>query len=212
MITISCRFSHSFKIMSIPQPGWADVILLCTNQAICSVRGDKIGIVYIRCIDGREPEAFELWAFSENRIREVHLFARVQIRDDFTEDTFYTEFFNARQIQINFLGRRSVNGSAQWLDDPCAAPKSGSFCQVATWTENTFVYSWGPYPTVIPPNVSTIRRHAIENVPVNPQAVERDLHAQILQDIRDGLMLPHMTTAGSKSPTLTDKLQTISTM
>ena len=95
--------------MRIPQPGWADVILLRTAQAICSSRGDEIDIAYIRCIDGREPEAFELWALAEDGICEVHPFARFQIRDDFTEDTFYTEFFNARQIQIPFLGRRSVN-------------------------------------------------------------------------------------------------------
>ena len=71
-----------------------------------------------------------------------------------------------------------------------------------TWTENTFVYSWGPYPTVIPPNVSTIWQRSIEDVPVNPhtlaylanhkrlrlifveriQDVESELHARILQE------------------------------
>ena len=74
------------------------------------------------------PEAFELWDFSEDRIREVHQFARVQLRDDFTEDTFYTEFLNARQSIIPFLGRRSVNGRVQWLNTPCAATQSGMFC------------------------------------------------------------------------------------
>ena len=69
MITISCCFAHSFKIMCIPHPGWADVNLPRTTQAIRSGRGDKIDIAYIRCIDGREPEDFELWDFAEDGIR-----------------------------------------------------------------------------------------------------------------------------------------------
>ena len=89
-------------------------------------------MVYIRCIDGRDPKAFELWDFSKDGIWEVHLFARVHIRDDFTEGNFYTIFFNAQKIRIPFLGRRSVNGSVQWLDAPHSAPQAGSFCQVAT--------------------------------------------------------------------------------
>ena len=204
MITVCCRFAHSFKIMCIPQTVWTEVIPMCPAQALCSGRRGEIEIAYICCIGVREPEAFELWAFSEDGIREVHPFARVQISDDFTEDNFYSHFFNARQIQIPFLGRRSVKGSVQWIDVPRAAPQSGS--RVATWTENTFVYSWGTYPTVILPNVSTIRQRAIDSVHVNPhtlacranherlqlicvkrrQAVEREIHAQILQDICDG--------------------------
>ena len=82
--------------MCIPQPVWDDVILPRTTQAILSGRGDEIDIAYIRCIDGREPEDFELWALAEDGICEVHLYARVQIRDHFTEDTFYTIFLNAR--------------------------------------------------------------------------------------------------------------------
>ena len=151
--------------MHIPQPGWTDVILLRTAQAICSGRGGEIEIAYIRCIDDREPEAFELWDFSKDRIHEVHPFARVQTSDNFTEDTFYSHFLNARQIQILFLGHIYVNGSVKWLDVTCAAPQAES--SVTTWTENTFVYSWGSYPTVIPPNVSTIRQRAIEDVPVS---------------------------------------------
>ena len=97
-----------------------------------------------------------------------------------------------------------MNRSVQWLNVPRAAPQAG-IC-VATWTENTFVYSWGPYRTVIPPNASNIWLRAIENVPVNPYTLacqannkrlqlicverrkdfERELHARILQDIRDG--------------------------
>ena len=73
---------------------------------------------------------------------------------------------------------------------PVQLRKPKCFFQVSTWTDNTFVYSWGPYPTVIALNVSTIRRRAIEDVPVIPDTValrsERELHGQILQYIRDG--------------------------
>ena len=72
MITVICRFAHSFKIMRIAQPGWNDVILLRTAQAISSDRGYETDISYIRCIDGREPEAFELWALAEDGICKVH--------------------------------------------------------------------------------------------------------------------------------------------
>ena len=82
-----------------------------------------------------------------------------------------------------------MNGSVQWIDAPHSAPQAGSFCQVATWTENTFVYLSVPYSTAILPNVSTIRRRVIEDVPVNPHTLalqaKREIHAQILQDICD---------------------------
>ena len=130
--------------MSIPQPGWTEVILPRPAQALRSGRGGEIEVAYIRCIGGREPEAFELWAFAEDVIREVHLFSRVQISNDFTEDTFYSHFFNARQIQIPFLGRRSVNGSVLWLDVPRPFGETGS--RVAAWT--------GKHP--FPPGVSIL--------------------------------------------------------
>ena len=168
MITVSCCFAHSSKIMRISQTEWTDVIIPHTSQVLCSGRGGNIKIAYIRWIDGRYPEDFELWAFAEDEIHEFHTFSRVQIRDDFIRETFYSHFFNARKIQIPFLGCIYVNRSVQWLDVPRAALQAESFCCVTTWTENTLVYSWGPYPTVIPPNVSTNRQLEIEDVPVNP--------------------------------------------
>ena len=66
--------------------------LPCPAQDLCSDRGGEIEIVYIRFIDSREFEAFELWAFTEEEIREVRPYARVQISDNFTEDIFYSHF------------------------------------------------------------------------------------------------------------------------
>ena len=92
--------------------------------------------------------------------------------------------------------------SVEFLDATRTTHKVGSF--VATWTENIFVHSWGPYPTMIPHTVSTIARRAY-NVPVTPHALvlranhkrlrlkrfewrqtrHRELLARIRQDMRD---------------------------
>ena len=54
---------------------------------------------------------------------EVCLYARFKLFDDFREDNFYYYFFNARRIQITFLGRRSVNMSVKWLNVPVQLSK-----------------------------------------------------------------------------------------
>ena len=119
---------------------------------------DVLEVAYIHCLSGRVPKAYELWALVEDGVREFHPCARVKLLDDFREDTFHTHFFNARRFQIPFLGRRSVNMSVEFLDAARATQQVGS--RVATWTENIFVHSWGPYPTMIPHTVSTIKRRA----------------------------------------------------
>ena len=109
MITVSCHFAHSFKIMRIPQ----SVILFRVPpqpvQALRSGRGGEIDVPYIRCLDGLLPEAYELWALAEDGVCEDHPNTRIKLLDDFRQDTFHTHFFNARRFQITFLGRRSVN-------------------------------------------------------------------------------------------------------
>ena len=56
----------------------------------------------------------------------------------------------------------------EFLDAARATQQVGS--RVTTWTENICVHSWGPYPTLIPHNVSTIKRRAYD-VPVTPHAL-----------------------------------------
>ena len=89
-----------------------------TIQTLRSVRGGKDGVWFTRCVDRREPELYELWTFAKNGTRKVHLFARILISDDFTGETFHTNFVNAKAGQVAFLGRRSDNGRVQWLDGP----------------------------------------------------------------------------------------------
>ena len=65
MITVSCIFAHSFKIMRIPQPDIPFVVPPHPVQALRSGRGGEIDVPYIRCLDGQVPEAFELWDLTE---------------------------------------------------------------------------------------------------------------------------------------------------
>ena len=147
-------------------------------------------------------KTYELWALVEDGVREVHPSARVRLLGDFREDNFHTHFFNAQRFQIPFLGHRSVNMSAEFLDTARATQQVGS-C-VTSWTENIFVHSWGTYPTMIPRTISTLNRRA-SNVAVTPHALalranherlqlnrverrptfHRYLLALILQDMRD---------------------------
>ena len=168
--------------MCIPQSAILFVVPLQPVQALRSGRGGKIDVPYIRCLNGRVPEDFELWALAEDGVFEVQPSARVKLLDDFREDTFHTHFFNARRFQIPFLGRRSVNTSAEFLDAARATQLVGS-C-VASWTENIFVYYWVLYPSMIPHTVSTIKRRAY-NFTVTP-------HALILQSNHERLRLKHV--------------------
>ena len=61
MITVICRFAHSFKIMRIPQPVIPLRVPPQSVQTICSGRGGKIDVPYIRSLGGRVPESYELW-------------------------------------------------------------------------------------------------------------------------------------------------------
>ena len=163
--------------MHIPHPDIPFVVCLHPVQALCSGRGGESNVTCIRCLSGWVPKAFELWALSENRVREVHPSARVKLLDNFRENIFHTHFFNARRFQIPFLGHRSVNMSVEFLDGARATQQVGS--RVATWTENIFVHSCGPYPNMIPHTFSTIKRRVF-NVPVTPRAlVLRSNHEHI---------------------------------
>ena len=158
MITVSCRFGHSFKMMRVPQLIIDFRALPQPIYVIRSGRGDEINVPYIRCLDGLVPEAYKPWDISEGGVREVHLYARFRILSDFREDTFHTHFFNLRRLKIPFLGRRAVNKSVEFLDVVCTTQHVRSRVD---YTSNIFVDSWGINPTdMFPPNFSTITRRA----------------------------------------------------
>ena len=138
MFTASCRFAHGFKIMRVPQPIIPFCVPLQPIQVIRSGRGGEIDVPCIRCLDGRLPEAYELWDLAEDIVCEVHLYARVELLYDFREDTFNTKFFNARQFQIPVLGHRAVNMSVKFLDVVRTTQHIRS--RVASWTKK-HIYS-----------------------------------------------------------------------
>ena len=116
MITVSYRFAHSFKIMRIPQPIIPVHAPPQTVTVLWSGSADVREVPYILYLNGRVSEAFELWALADDGVCEVHPYARVKLRSEFRVDTFQTFFFNARQFQNPFLGRRSQNASVEFLD------------------------------------------------------------------------------------------------
>ena len=70
IITVSCRFSHSFKIMRIPQP---IIPVRAPPQPVTVLQSgsaDVIEVPYIRCLNGQVPEAFELRALADDGVRE----------------------------------------------------------------------------------------------------------------------------------------------
>ena len=108
IITVSCCFAHSFKIICVPKPIIPFRSPPQPVQFLCSGRGGEIDVPYIRSIDGRVPKTYELWPLAEDGVCEVHPYARVRLLSEFREDTFPTHFFNARWFQIPFLGCRVV--------------------------------------------------------------------------------------------------------
>ena len=111
-----------------------------TVQRLSSGRGGEGNVWYTRCIEGWEPKIYELWTFAEGVSGEAYMFAQVQISNDFSGETFHTHFSNEKSVRIPFLGRRSVNGSVQWLDIPRPFVKTG--VATAAWTENIYVKLW----------------------------------------------------------------------
>ena len=108
------------------------------------------------------PKAFELWALADDRVRDVHPYARIKILSEFREDTFHIFFFNARRFQIPFLGHRALDNSVEFLDVVRTTQHVGSRVDS---TPNIFVHYWGVNPNdMIPVNVSTITRRAYDPI------------------------------------------------
>ena len=87
-------------------------------QAFRSSKGGKDGFWFTRYVDGRKPKIHELWNLAKDGTREVHPFARIKISDDFTGDTFHTDFVSVKGRRVEFLGQIYFNGSVAWLDVP----------------------------------------------------------------------------------------------
>ena len=90
--------------MLIPQP---IIPVHSPPQPVTVLRygsADVTEVPYISCLNGRIPEDFELWALADDGVCEVHQYAIVKLRSEFSEDTFQTFFFNSQTIPDSSLG------------------------------------------------------------------------------------------------------------
>ena len=127
-----------------------------TARVIYSAINDTIEQVpYIICLNGWVPEMYELWSLNAQGVREVHPFARVELFDDFREDTFKTFFFSLRRCRITFVGWRSLNNSVEFIGFVHVNFDS----EVFIFTPNLFIHDWGTNTTMIYPTVSTSSKH-----------------------------------------------------
>ena len=106
------------------------------DRRLCPGRGGKDETLFIRCVNGSEPQINELWHFAEDGTCKVHPFARIQISAGFVGDTFHTDFVGVDGRHVALLGDQSVNGSVKWLNVP--QPFIKSRIQTADWVDNIF--------------------------------------------------------------------------
>ena len=81
----------SRRRFNIAERGPPDPVLVCYPGSDASISS----LAYIVCLHERVPEKYELWSLNAQGVREVHLFARLRLFDNFTEDTFWTTFYNS---------------------------------------------------------------------------------------------------------------------
>ena len=76
---------------------------------------DKVRTKFIHFVDGQQPKIHEVWNFGEDGVTpKVHLTARVYVC------TFVGEYFANNDLTLTwhmspFFGRKSINGSVEWL-------------------------------------------------------------------------------------------------
>ena len=75
---------------NVPVCGPSDPVLVHYYGSDASIAP----VTYIVCLHGWVPEIYELWSMNAQGFREVHLFYRVRLFDDFCEDNFWTTLFN----------------------------------------------------------------------------------------------------------------------
>ena len=80
--------------------------------------GGKDGPEFIRCVDGRQPQIYEVWTFSEDCVtREVHPTARIDVGDGLVGE-FATDYLTPSWSRVPMFGRNYINGSVEWLGVP----------------------------------------------------------------------------------------------
>ena len=126
--------------------------------------GDGIDrVTYIVCLRVRVPERYKLWSLNKQGVRKVCPFAQIRLLDDFRADNFQTAFLNLRRFRIPFVGRRSLNGSVEFIRFADVTLDTEVFIS----TPNLFVHKWGTNPNTLWPNVPNFTRRMY--VPITSQ-------------------------------------------
>ena len=81
---------HESPLFNVADRGPSDPILVRSPGSGAAASS----LAYIVCLHGRVREKYELWSMNAQGVCEAHLFARVRLFNDFTEDTFRTTFYN----------------------------------------------------------------------------------------------------------------------
>ena len=140
------QLRHELRRFNVAERGPLDPILVRYPGSDAATSP----VTYIVCLHGRVPDEYELWSLNAQGVREVHPFARVRLFNDFTEDSFWTNFYNLQRCLIPFIGQRSLNCSVKFIlfDDVTSDSTSDNIS-----TRNIFVHAWGNYPTMIGPTL-----------------------------------------------------------
>ena len=102
--------------------------------------GDAEGPKFIRCVDGREPQIHEVWAFVDDGVtREVHPNVRVDFYAGVVGE-FLSDYLTESGCRIPIIRRISINGSVEYLGVPGFHRTGGTF-----WAANLLAprSSWG---------------------------------------------------------------------
>ena len=76
------------------------------------------GPEYIRCVDGREPQIYEVWCFGSDSITpEVHPIAQVDVGAGVVGQLL-SDYHTTNGRRISILGQISINGSVEYLGIP----------------------------------------------------------------------------------------------
>ena len=97
--------------------------------------GGAEGPEFVRCVDVREPQIHEVWAFGFDGVtHEVHPKEQVDVGTGFVGD-FLSCCLTESGRRIPILGRISIHGSVEWLGVPNFHRTSGPF-----WAPNILAF------------------------------------------------------------------------
>ena len=98
--------------------------------------GDEDRSKFVQYVDGREPEVHKICTFGEDGVTpKVHTTAQVDVSAGFVSE-FSTNYLTEDGRRIPMFGRKSINGSVEWLGVTAPLRTNG-----IPWNDNILVPS-----------------------------------------------------------------------